>query len=52
MIRKMTIFIQWVIFLNLVLAWLRLDLKNYQVGEKGAVLGEAVCFINYDGLMR
>jgi hypothetical protein len=52
MIRKMTIFIQWVIFLNLVLAWLRLDLKNYQVGGKGTVLGEAVCFINCDGLMR
>lgn len=31
--------------------WLRLALKNYQVGRKGAVLGETVCFINCDGLM-
>jgi len=29
-----SIFAQWVIFLNLILVGLRLDLKNYQVGER------------------
>jgi hypothetical protein len=34
--KKNPIFVQWVISLNLVLAGLRLGLKNRQVGEKWA----------------